>query len=96
MISVPDVDECKLDDSDTGEFFTGALGTNSCKQKGWIQNQLVINNLQLNMKLDTGAQCNVLPHFLYCKLTREKSKKSNTRPVFYTGHKIPVKGAPTS
>lgn len=57
---------------------------------------MVINNLQLNMKLDTGAQCNVLPHSLYCKLTREKLKKSNTRPVSYTGDKIPVKGKPLS
>ena len=88
------VDECKLDDSDTGEFFIGVLGTNSCKQNDWIQN-VVINNLQLNMKLDTGAQCNVLPYSLYCKLTRVKLRKSNTRLVSYTGHKIPVKGKAT-
>ena len=78
----------------TDEFFTGALGTNSCKQKDWIQ-KVVINNLQLNMKLDTGAQCNVLPYSLYCKLRREMLMKSNTRLVSYTGHKIPVKGKAT-
>ena len=44
------------------------------------------------MKLDTGAQCNVLPYSLYCKLTREKLRKSNTWLVSYTGHKIPVMG----
>ena len=47
------------------------------------------------MKLDTGAQCNVLPYSLYCKLTREKMKKSKTRLVSYTGHKIPVMGKAT-
>ena len=54
------VDECKLDDSEKGKFFISVLGTNSCKQKDWIQN-VVINYLQLNMKLDTGAQSNVFP-----------------------------------
>ena len=47
------------------------------------------------MKLDTGAQCNVLPYSLYCKLTREKLRKSNTRLVSYTDHKIPVMGKAT-
>ena len=42
------------------------------------------------MKLDTGAQCNVLPYTLYCKLTRQKMKNSKTRLVSYTGHKIPA------
>ncbi len=51
---------------------------------------VVINKLQVNMKLDTAAQCNVLSYALYCKLTREKMKKSKTRLVSYTGHKMPV------
>ena len=68
------VDECKLDDSDTDEFFNSALGTNTRNQKDWMQS-MVINNFQANMKLDTGAQCNVVPYSLYCKLTRRKLKK---------------------
>ena len=47
------------------------------------------------MELDTGAKCNVLPYTLYCKPTREKMKKSKTRLVSYTGHKIPVMGKAT-
>ena len=89
------VDEYRLDDdSDTDEFFIGVLGAKPGSQKNWMQN-VVINNLQVNMKLDTGAQCNVLPYSLYCKLTREKLRKSNTRLVSYTGHKIPVMGKAT-
>ena len=42
------------------------------------------------MKLDTGPQCNVLPYALYCKLTSEKMKKSKTRLMSHTGHKVPV------
>ena len=89
------VDEYRLDDdSDTDEFFIGFLGPKPGSQKNWMQN-VVINNLQVNMKLDTGAQCNVLPYSLYCKLTREKLRKSNTRLVSYTGHKIPEMGKAT-
>ena len=47
------------------------------------------------MKLDTGAQCNVLPYALYCKLTRKKMKKSKTLLVSHTGHKVPVMGKVT-
>ena len=38
---------------------------------------------------------NVLPYALYCKLTRERMRKSKTRLVSYTGHKIPVMGKTT-
>ena len=51
--------------------------------------------LLFNMKLDAGAQCNVFPYALYCKLTREKMRKSKTRLVSYTGHKIHVIGKAT-
>ena len=85
------MDEYRLDDdSDTDEFFIGVLGAKPGSQKSWMQN-VVINSLQVTMKLDTGAQCNSL----YCKLTREKLRKSNTRLVSYTGHKIPVMGKAT-
>ena len=88
------VSEFRCDDSDTDEFFIGVLGNKPLTQKDWIQS-VVINKLQVNMKLDTGAQCNVLPYSLYCKLTREKMRKSKTRLVSYTGHKIPVMGKAT-
>ena len=51
--------------------------------------------LLVNMKLDAGAQCNVLLYALYCKLTREKMRKSKTRLVSYTSHKIHVMGKAT-
>ena len=69
------VREFRCDDSDTDELFVGVLETKPLTQKDWMQS-VVINKLQLNMKLDTGAQCNVLPYTLYCKLTREKMKNS--------------------
>ena len=69
----------RCDDSDTDELFIGVLGTKPLK-RDWMQS-VVITKIQVNMKLDTGAQRNVLPYSLYCKLTREKMKKSKTRLV---------------
>lgn len=74
------VSEFRCDDSDTDELFIGVLGTRPLKQKDWMQS-VVINKPQVNIKLDTGAQCNVLPYALCCKLSREKMKKSKTRLV---------------
>ena len=56
---------CDDSDTDTDELFIGVLGTKPLTQKDWMQS-VVINKLQVNMKLDTGAQCNVLPYTLYC------------------------------
>ena len=94
MDSSKHVSEFRCDDSHTDEFFIGVLGTKPLAQKDWIQS-VVINKIQVNMKLDTGVQCNVVPYALYCKLTREKMRKSKTRLVSYTGHKIPVMGKAT-
>ena len=80
------VSEFRRYDSDTDEFFIGVLGTKPLIQKDWIQSVV---------KLDTGDQCNLLPYALYCKLTREKMRKSKTRLVSYTGHKIPAMGKAT-
>ena len=74
------VSEFICDDSDTDELFIGVLGTRPLKQKDWMQS-VVINKPQVNMKLDTGAQCNVLPYALCCKLSCEKMKKAKTRLV---------------
>ena len=82
------VSEFRCDDSDTDELFIGVLGTRPLKQKDWMQS-VVINKPQVNIKLDTGAQCNVLLYALCCKLSCEKMK------VSYTGHKIPVMGKAT-
>ena len=88
------VSEFRCDDSDTDKLFIGVLGTKPLTLKDWIQS-VVISKLQVNTKLDTGARCNVLLYSLYCKPTREKMKKSKTRLVSYTGHKIPVMGKAT-
>ena len=56
------VSEFRCDDSDTYEFFIGVLEKKkTLTQKDWIQS-IVINKLHVNMRLDTCAQCNVLPY----------------------------------
>ena len=42
--SAKQVDEYKLDNSDTDEFFIGALGTNTRNEKDWMQS-MVINEI---------------------------------------------------
>ena len=49
---------------------------------------LDINETQVKLKLDTGADCNVLPLLTYKQLTAEKLGKSRTKLISYSGHRI--------
>ena len=56
---------------------------------------LDINETQVKLKLDTGAQCNVLPLSTYKQLTAEKLGKSRTKLISYSGHRILTVGKNT-
>ena len=49
------------------------LETKPLIQKDWLQ-RVFINKQYVNVKLDTGAQSNVLPYHLFCQLTKEKGR----------------------
>ena len=49
------------------------LETKPLIQKDWLQ-KVFINKQYVNVKLDTGAQCNVLPYHLFCQLSKEKGR----------------------
>jgi len=58
----------------------------------WTENIKLMNNINVNMKLDTGAQCNVLPLTL-AKETKAKILPSRTkRLVTFSNDVIPVYG----
>lgn len=58
----------------------------------WTQ-ELKINDCMLNLKLDTGAECNVLPVKDFRKVANEKALlKSSCRLVTYSGHTMEPKG----
>ena len=58
-----------------------------------------LNDWKVNVKiqkLDTGAQCNVLPLHVYKQINRnEPLKRSNSRLVSYSGHRLDTVGKVT-
>lgn len=72
------------DTSSDDEFFIGTIGTaRKVNLKDW--NVALEINKNITPKLDTGAQCNVMPLQIYNKLTNEKFVKSDIKLVLYTG-----------
>ena len=43
---------------------------------------------QVNMKIDTGAQCNVMSMQTYQSISKKPAQKSKTRLITYSGHKL--------
>lgn len=87
------------EDSDSNEsaeeFFVGTIR----ESNGSITNDwnidILINDKPIKIKLDTGAQCNVIPLAIYQSLTNEAPKKSTTKLVSYFGHKMKTIGRKT-
>lgn len=81
------VDECS-DHSDE-ELFVGAI----TKENGDVKDRTIeskVNGTSTILKLDTVAQCNVLPDSLFAKLSKAKITKSKTKLLSYSGHSIKV------
>ena len=83
------VDECS-DHSDE-ELFVGAITKKNGDEKEWAIESKV-NGTSTILKLDTVAQCNVLPDSLFAKLSRAKITKSKKKLLSYSGHSIKVLG----
>lgn len=45
------------------QFYVGSINAN--KKNGWIENLILENGKILVVKLDSGAQCNVLPLHIF-------------------------------
>ena len=54
-----------------------------------------INGKKLEMKLDTGAQVNVLPLKVYTRLSRSPLIRSRDKLISYSGHKLNTTGKAT-
>lgn len=59
--------------------------------KDWRIN-LEIANKTVSVKLDTGAQCNVMSKPLYDTLTKKPLKKSKVKLISYSGHSMSTIG----
>ena len=70
------------------DLFIGTVNTELKRDTTDWNITLDINETQVKLKLDTGAQCNVLPMSTYKQLTAEKLEKSRTKLISYSGHII--------
>ena len=79
----------EVDTSDSEEeFFIGTIGQGDKTPAEDWNVDMAISEKNVKLKLDTGAQCNVMPLDLYKRLTSEKPRKAKTKLVSYSGHNI--------
>lgn len=87
------IEQIVQNDNDSAtEFFIGCINTKSRNE--WNEQLILHNKKCLTVKLDTGAQCNVLPIYTYNNLKLSKSKivKSDAKLTKYGGSPITVIG----
>lgn len=78
--------------SDSEEFFMGAINSQKNQEKDWMS-KVTVNGQEILFKVDTGAQTNVLPLKEYRKLVdKPKIEQKNIVLRSYTGEQIPVMG----
>ena len=80
LIESDDVPVVKDSDGDFESLSIGAVGTN--QGKDWTET-VDFGNVKIAFKVDTGAQCNVLPKTIYDQITSEPLKPSNARLETY-------------
>jgi len=79
------------DESDE-EYYVDIHELTKKKKDEWVV-KLPVNNTDVSLKLDTGAEVNILPYSVYKKLkTKPKLQKSSVRLRGYSGKIIPVIG----
>ena len=83
-------------DSDTDEeLFLGELDL-SQSDKNELFTNLKVNDEDICFKVDTGAQCNVIPEHAFEKLTKKPSlQTTRVKLTAYGGIRVPIKGTCT-
>ena len=83
-------------DSSSENFFIGTVDTKAPPNK-WLET-VEINTHKTECKIDTGAQCNVLPLSTYQKLIGKKDKlsKSKVKLISFSGHQTTPEGKITA
>ncbi|KAK2549090.1 hypothetical protein P5673_030459 [Acropora cervicornis] len=72
-------------------FFIGTIGSKQVGEKDWYVN-FKINNCTIPFKIDTGAQCNVMPRSTCDEAGIVTSGSSRSKLVSYSGHEIKTIG----
>ena len=77
-------------ESETIPLFIASVGK---QENSYWYADMLINNQVVNLKLNSGAQCNVLPYSLFKKVGGKQTVNSNVRKlVTFTGEKIKMVG----
>ena len=77
--------------SDEQSFFIGTLSGNKCTDNEWYIN-LKVKEKYISFKIDTGAQCNVIPKSIFKEVGIVCGSKKGSRLVSYSGHEIKTLG----
>ena len=81
-----------VDESDSEEVYVDVVTKQNRDKKNWILT-LKVNDTNIAMKLDTGAQANVISETVFNKIRpRPKLHATKVRVSGYSGAAIPVKG----
>ncbi|XP_069103128.1 uncharacterized protein [Argopecten irradians] len=73
-------------------LFIGVVNRRRSKNRNW-ETTLNVNNHMIDLKLDTGAEANVIPEKMFRQVKgKTKLQKSNAKLSTYTGQGIPVLG----
>ena len=78
------------DDYVSTDMFIGTIQRNQ-KPREW-QITLPLNNQQLKFKIDTGAQCNVIPKQRYLQVSKAPLQKSTANLMAFGGSKLTTCG----
>ena len=71
---------------DNDDLFIGTLGQTH-KVKDWSVT-ILMNHQRTTFKIDTGAQCNVIPQWLYHQVCKDPLQPSSASLVAFGGHKL--------
>ncbi|CAI5671480.1 unnamed protein product [Oreochromis niloticus] len=81
-----------VDEEDTEELYVAAVTDNKTGEKDWIMT-LKVNDTLMKVKLDTGAQVNVISEAEFKNIRpRPKMHATKVKVSGYSGAEIPVKG----
>ena len=81
------------ENSSDSEIYIESVDNNQT-EKDWKVN-VKINEKHVQLKLDTGAQCNVIPLKLYKEISKKNLKRTSAKLVSYSGHKLDSAGKAT-
>ena len=79
-------------DSDS-DIFLNSVETEK-QLNDWEVNVKILKK-NVSVKLDTGAQCNVLPLHVYKQISNKPLQRSKSRLMSYSGHMLDTAGKAT-